>query len=75
MCIHPSQCGRGLGGILLCHLIDYARENGASNITLEVCTSNIRAYKFYVNHGFRTVGILPHVYSDHSDAYPMTLLL
>ncbi|CAF1027131.1 unnamed protein product [Adineta steineri] len=72
--LHPSQCGRGLGGILLRHMIDYARQNDATKITLEVNTSNTRAFKLYANHGFQIVEYLERYYSDTADAYRMELL-
>ncbi len=75
LCIRPSHCGHGLGKVLLRYLIDYARQNGSSVITLEVLTSNIRAYKLYTNHGFQILRLLPRYYSGQSDAYQMVLLL
>jgi len=75
LCIHPNRRGRGLGGILLRHMIDYARENDASIIELEVDTSNIHAYRLYINHGFRIFQFLPRYYSEYSDGYKMILIL
>jgi ribosomal-protein-alanine N-acetyltransferase len=75
LCIHPSQRGHGLGGILLHHMIDHARQTGASMIELEVDTTNVHAYKLYYNHGFRKNRTFFKYYSDESDAYHMTLSL
>jgi len=75
LCIHPNRRGRGLGGILLRHMIDDARQNGASTVELEVNTSNTHAYMLYINHGFRIFQFLPQYYSEYSDAYRMTLIL
>ncbi|CAF1570058.1 unnamed protein product, partial [Adineta steineri] len=54
-----SQWGRGLGGIILCHMIKHARLTCAVRMSLEVNTSNERAYKLYFNHGFRIYKVLP----------------
>ncbi len=75
LCLHPSRRGRGLGSILLRHMIDYARENNATMVKLEVETLNTRAYLLYVKHGFHIVNFIPHFYSENSDAYKMTLIL
>ncbi len=75
LCIHPDQRGRGLGGILLRHMINYASQIEASGIQLEVDTSNKSAYMLYVKHGFRIVQYLSKYYSEYSDAYLMKLLL
>ncbi len=74
-CIHPNRRQRGLGGILLRHMIDYAREHGDSTIELEVHTSNTHAYMLYIKHGLRISRFLPQYYSEYSDAYQMKLIL
>jgi ribosomal-protein-alanine N-acetyltransferase len=73
ICIHPDQRGCGLGGILLRHMIDYARRTGASSVELQVGTSNKHAYMLYDKHGFRIVQVLKEYYSEGSDAYQMQL--
>jgi ribosomal-protein-alanine N-acetyltransferase len=75
LCIHPNRRGRGLGGILLRHMIDYARQYDASAVELEVHTTNTNAYRLYSNHGFRIFRFLPRYYSEYSDGYLMTLIL
>jgi ribosomal-protein-alanine N-acetyltransferase len=75
LCIRPSQCGRGLGNILLNYMTDFARENGATVITLEVHTSNVRAYNLYVKHGFAIIEFLEGYYSKNKDAYRMQRIL
>lgn len=74
-CIHPNRRGHGLGRILLRHMIDYARENNASTIELEVHTTNMHAYTLYFNHGFRIFRFLPQYYSENADGYHMILEL
>ncbi|CAF1394606.1 unnamed protein product [Adineta steineri] len=73
--LHPSQWGRGLGGLLLRHMIKHARLSCAVRMSLEVSTSNKRAYNLYFNHGFRISKLLPQYYSEGSDAYCMILVL
>jgi len=75
ICIHPDCRGCGLGGILLCYMIDYARGIGALTIELIVKTSNKHAYKLYVKHGFTIVRRLRKYYLDNSNAYLMQLFL
>ncbi|CAF1476783.1 unnamed protein product [Adineta steineri] len=73
--LHPSQWGRGLGGLLLRHMIKHARLTCAVRMSLGVNTSNERAYKLYFNHGFRISKLLPKYYSGGFDAYCMILQL
>ena len=75
LCIHPDQRGRGLGKMLLRHMIDYACLIGALSVSLEVDPQNTPAYTLYANHGFRIHRYIPQYYSDTSDAYEMTLLV
>ncbi|CAF0832300.1 unnamed protein product [Adineta steineri] len=74
LALHPSQWGRGLGGIILCHMIKHARLTCAVRMSLEVSTSNERALKLYFNHGFRISKLLPKYYGS-SDGYSMILQL
>jgi ribosomal-protein-alanine N-acetyltransferase len=75
LCIHPNECGRGLGGILLRHMIGYARWLNIPIVELEVATSNIRAYTLYYKHGFRIMQYLERYYSEIDDAYRMQLFI
>jgi ribosomal-protein-alanine N-acetyltransferase len=73
LCIHPNRRGYGLGEFLLRHMINYAHRTGAWFIELQVDTSNIRAFRLYVKHGFTVVRLLPQYYSDNTDGYLMQL--
>jgi ribosomal-protein-alanine N-acetyltransferase len=75
LCIHPNRRGRGLGQILLRHMINYARQSDASFVELEVLTSNIHAYRLYVKHGFTIIQFLERYYSENADAYRMQLFI
>jgi len=75
ICIHPDCRGSGLGGILLHHMIDYARGTDALTAELLVKTSNKHAFILYVKHGFTIVRLCRKYYSDNSNAYLMKLSL
>ena len=68
--------GRGLGEMLLRHLIDKAKELGCSLITLEVRGGNEAAMELYRKLGFREVGRRRGYYSKGAeDAVLMDLAL
>ncbi len=69
---HPNVRRRGLGELLLVHLIDIAMEIGARWVTLEVRVTNASAQALYQKYGFQIVSTRPHYYSDNNeDAYIM----
>jgi ribosomal-protein-alanine N-acetyltransferase len=71
--VHPDWRGRGLGGLLLVHLLDRAAERGAAVATLEVRASNLVAQSMYRRYGFAPVGLRKRYYSDNNeDAIIMT---
>lgn len=74
-CIHPEYRGRGLGHILLTHMINHARSLALPKIELEVSTCNIPAYTLYNKHGFIICDLLERYYSETDDAYHMELSL
>jgi ribosomal protein S18 acetylase RimI-like enzyme len=63
LCSHPGHAGRGLGTILLCHLLRLHRAEG-SRSWLWVTKSNHRAAELYIRLGFQIVA--------HSDLHRMT---
>ena len=68
--------GRGLGEMMLRHLIDKAKEGGCSLVTLEVRGGNDAAMELYRKLGFREVGRRPGYYSKgREDAVLMDLAL
>ena len=68
--------GKGLGEMLLKHLIDRAKELGCSLITLEVRGGNEAAMELYRKLGFREVGRRKGYYSKGAeDAVLMDLAL
>lgn len=50
--IHASCHGQGLGKALLAHVMQQAREQQATQMFLEVRTSNTPALALYARHGF-----------------------
>jgi len=71
--VHPAWRGRGLGELLLAHLIDRAIQRGAVVATLEVRASNAAAQSMYRKYGFVPAGLRRRYYSDNNeDAVIMT---
>ncbi len=65
--VHPDCRGRGLGELLLVHLIDHATEVNAAVVTLEVRASNLVAQKLYGKYGFLRVGRRKGYYLDNGE--------
>jgi len=78
LCIDPLYGRRGLGRVLLRHIVDRAVSRNASVFFLEVRTSNKHAIGLYFSEGFNEVGIRPNYYptlEGREDALLMTLEL
>jgi ribosomal-protein-alanine N-acetyltransferase len=74
LAVHPERRRRGIGSLLLRYGLDYSREKGAREITLEVRRSNYKAISLYRRFHFEPRGIRPRYYSDSGeDAVIMTL--
>lgn len=73
LAVHPYWRGRGIGELLLAHLIDHAIALHAAVLTLEVRVSNLPAQRLYQKYGFAVTGLRKRYYSDnHEDALIMT---
>lgn len=73
LAVHPGWRGRGLGELLLVHLIEQATARNAAVVTLEVRTSNLVAQQLYRKYGFAVAGLRKGYYSDNQeDALIMT---
>jgi ribosomal-protein-alanine N-acetyltransferase len=59
--------GRGIGELMLVHLIDQAQEMGAKRLTLEVRVSNEVAQSLYRKYSFREEGVRKRYYSDDGE--------
>lgn len=62
LCLAPEVHGRGLGRLLLDHVVAVAEAKGARVIFLEVRPSNQRAVQLYLRAGFRRLGVRPDYY-------------
>ena len=65
---------RGIGTLLLNHLIDEACRTGKLIITLEVRESNIAAQAFYRGFMFREIGVRRGYYSDNRENAVLMIL-
>jgi len=63
LCVHPDYQCRGLGKIMLQHLLEVADKHYVKITSLEVRPSNFRAIKLYLGGGFVEIGI-------HRNYYP-----
>ena len=71
--VHPRMRRRGLGELLMVHMIEEAIALGAAFVTLEVRVSNVGAQRLYEKYGFERVGRRKEYYSDNrEDAWIMT---
>lgn len=52
LAVAHSARGRGIGGLLMRHAIDFARERGASRLVLNTTDEMTGAYKLYERMGF-----------------------
>ena len=70
--IANAHRGKGIGKFLMMGLIDFCKDSGIHNMTLEVRASNIIAQNLYKKLGFLDCGIRPNYYADdHEDAVIM----
>ncbi|MBI2357817.1 MAG: ribosomal protein S18-alanine N-acetyltransferase [Deltaproteobacteria bacterium] len=74
LAVHPAQRRQGIGRSLLQAVVDEARHERRSRITLEVRKSNAAAQRLYESVGFVSQGIRKGYYSDDGeDAVIMAL--
>ncbi len=73
---HPDFRRRGIAEKLLGELLEYAKDNGIEEMTLEVRSENAGALSLYGKLGFEKVGIRRNYYSSPvDDAVLMSLEL
>ncbi|MDQ2086214.1 ribosomal protein S18-alanine N-acetyltransferase [Herbivorax sp. ANBcel31] len=65
--VHPQYRRNGIGGRLVQHLINIAKNEKISRITLEVRKSNVIAQKLYTRYGFKVDGVRKEYYSDNGE--------
>ncbi|MEM3833256.1 MAG: ribosomal protein S18-alanine N-acetyltransferase [Thermoprotei archaeon] len=71
----PEYRNRGIGSLLLKHLIDLIKTKGIRSIILEVKKDNEPAINVYKKFGFEIIGYRYRYYHDGSDALIMKLNL
>jgi [ribosomal protein S18]-alanine N-acetyltransferase len=62
ICVTPSEQGKGIAKQLLAQFIDYAEQQNAENIFLEVRESNTRAITLYEQLGFIEMSVRKNYY-------------
>lgn len=65
--IDPQHQRRGLGSVVVTHLLRAAEANGCRAVTLEVRVSNRAAIAMYEKHGLESAGIRPGYYADNGE--------
>lgn len=76
LCVRRDVQGRGYGRVLALHMMERARERGASAMFLEVRPSNHVAGGLYESLGFQEIGIRKNYYPaqvGHEDARVLAL--
>lgn len=72
--IDEKERKKGYGNKLLSKVIEIAKENNCTNITMEVNVNNESAINLYKKNGFKIVSNRKNYYNDN-DAYLMELKL
>jgi [ribosomal protein S18]-alanine N-acetyltransferase len=67
LAVVESQRGKKIGERLLLSLIEAAQKQGATQITLEVRSSNLAAKALYAKYGFAFEGVRRGYYSDTNE--------
>lgn len=57
LCIAEAYRGKGIGGQLLAHLLEFARSLGVHEAFLEVRPTNTAAIRLYQSQGFAQIGM------------------
>jgi GNAT superfamily N-acetyltransferase len=76
MWVAPDSRGGKVADQLLCTAMDWARDDGATAISLWVADGNERARRFYLRYGFELTGHRQPLWAQPGvDAYEYTLAL
>lgn len=74
MWVAPDWRGRGVGDVLIPAVLDWARHDGYSAISLWVTVGNKPAQGLYARHGFRSTGMIQPVRPDEPDHLEQEML-
>ena len=74
LCVHPDWQGRGLGRLMLRHLLTLAVKRNAETAFLEVRASNQGARFLYASEGFCEIGVRRNYYPARRGREDATLL-
>lgn len=61
MDVHPNFQNQGVGSLLLDEMLTHARNEGLKRLEITSYEPNLRARRFFQNHGFKTEG--KHLYA------------
>ena len=78
ICVAPTQQGKGYGRILMQHFLQEGAARGATEVFLEVRSSNLAAIALYQRHGFTQTGLRKGYYvssAGKEDALLMSCIL
>ena len=74
MWVSPQARGRGVGGLLVQAVVDWAQSVGATGVVLSVMRGNTAAQQLYVQHGFVATGeVVVHATDASLDQMHMAL--
>jgi [ribosomal protein S18]-alanine N-acetyltransferase len=62
ICVHPEYQSKGLGRMLLNHLLELALDHDVNMTFLEVRPTNFSAIKLYIDMGFDEIGMRRNYY-------------
>ena len=78
ICVAPTQQGKGYGHILMQHFLKEGAARGATDVFLEVRSSNLSAIALYQRYGFTQAGLRKGYYvssAGKEDALLMSCML
>ena len=80
ICVDANCQGKGYAKVLMSHLIEQAKEEGAEELWLEVRVSNLPAIALYLSCGFENISVRKDYYkipnsTEKEDAQMMKLSL
>ncbi|HHV11175.1 MAG TPA: GNAT family N-acetyltransferase [Clostridiales bacterium] len=61
--------GMGIGGLLMKHCLEQAKENGYEQVELDVVTANTPAVSLYRKYGFETYGTIKNAQKTKDGSY------